>query len=87
MCLVLLALFLSPSWPDPNVQFGQVAAVTVDKHGQVVVFHRGSHVWDGLTFDDNDNYLKKELGPVNEDPVVVLDPVSGKVIKSWGKGL
>lgn len=80
-------LTFSSSWPDPTIKFGQVAAVTVDQHGQVVVFHRGKHVWGGGTFDNYDNYQRKEDGPVNEDTVVVLDPHSGAVIKSWGKGL
>lgn len=80
-------LTLSPSWPDPSLKFGQFSAVTVDKHGHVVVFHRGPHVWDGNSFDTNDNYMKKEEGPIQEDTIVVLDPVTGKKIKSWGKNL
>ncbi|KAE8748223.1 hypothetical protein FOCC_FOCC005062 [Frankliniella occidentalis] len=80
-------LVWSKSWPAPTVQFGQVAAVSVDQRGQVVVFHRGPHVWNGETFDNQDNYQKKEDGPVNEDTVIVLDPRSGSIIKSWGKGI
>lgn len=82
-----LELTFSSSWPDPSIKFGQVAAVTVDRNGRVVVFHRGPHVWGGGTFDGYDNYQRKEDGPVNEDTVVVMDPQSGVVVKSWGKGL
>ncbi|KAK3914351.1 Peptidyl-alpha-hydroxyglycine alpha-amidating lyase 1 [Frankliniella fusca] len=80
-------LVWSEKWPASNVRFGQVSAVSVDKHGQVVVFHRGSHVWNAETFDIEDNYLRKEDGPVDEDTVVVLDPNTGSIIKSWGKGI
>lgn len=78
---------MSPKWPDPSVKFGQLAGVAVDKYGQVVVFHRGSHVWDGSTFDIHDNYMKKEEGPVHADTVVALHPVSGVILKSWGKDM
>lgn len=76
---------VSPRWPDPSVNFGQIAAVTVDKDGHVVIFHRGPHVWDALAFDQNDNYMPKDKGPIDEDTVIVLDPDSGKVLKSWGR--
>lgn len=84
---ILADLTFLSSWPDPSVKFGQVAAVTVDRQGKVVVFHRGTHVWGTQTFDEYDNYQRKEDGPVNENTVVVLDPQSGAVLKSWGKGL
>lgn len=28
-------------------QFGQISAVDIDSKGNVVIFHRGNHVWDG----------------------------------------
>lgn len=78
---------VSSSWPDPNLKFGQIAAVHVDQHGQVFIFHRGSHVWDAQSFDTYDSYRQKELGPVQDDTVVVVDPNTGAVLKTWGKGL
>ena len=87
LIFIFAGLVVSPSWPDPNLKFGQIAAVHVDQHGQVFIFHRGPHVWDGGSFDNYDNYKQKELGPVQEDTVYVLDPNSGTVLKSWGRGL
>ncbi|GFS42719.1 hypothetical protein NPIL_536921, partial [Nephila pilipes] len=35
-------------WPSKNLKLGQVAAVTVDHDGNVVIFHRGDHIWNEL---------------------------------------
>jgi len=37
---------LSKNWPISDQNFGQIVAVDIDKDGNVVIFHRGTHVWD-----------------------------------------
>lgn len=34
-------------WPIGANQFGQITAVDIDVDGNIVIFHRGSHVWNG----------------------------------------
>lgn len=35
-----------PGWPIGSNQFGQISGVDVDRDGNIVIFHRGNHVWD-----------------------------------------
>jgi peptidylglycine monooxygenase / peptidylamidoglycolate lyase len=37
----------SDGWPIGANQLGQVTAVDVDDSGKMMIFHRGSHVWNG----------------------------------------
>ncbi|GIY55864.1 peptidyl-glycine alpha-amidating monooxygenase B [Caerostris darwini] len=76
-----------PSWPSKDLKFGQVAAVTVDANGNVVIFHRGDHVWNELTFDDNNNYLLAKHGPIKTSTILVIDSSSGLVLQKWGSDL
>ena len=45
-----LELHVVPDWPSltalQEAKLGQVTGVSVDSKGQVVVFHRGSRIWD-----------------------------------------
>lgn len=38
----------SPNWKLNTDHFGQISAVAINKKGNVVIFHRGDHVWNGL---------------------------------------
>lgn len=67
-----------------DVGLGQVAGVAVDTEGRPVVFHRASRMWDYTTFNATHHYQGE--GPIEEDVVMVLDPHTGDVVKSWGRG-
>ncbi|XP_050687178.1 peptidyl-alpha-hydroxyglycine alpha-amidating lyase 2-like isoform X4 [Eriocheir sinensis] len=69
----------------PELQLGQVSGVSVDPQGRPVLFHRGTRVWDHRTFNVTHHY-QGEDGPLGEDVVLVLDPESGAVVRSWGAG-
>ncbi|XP_055943304.1 peptidylglycine alpha-amidating monooxygenase-like isoform X2 [Argiope bruennichi] len=75
------------NWPAKNLQFGQVAAVTTDHDGNVVIFHRGDHVWDELTFDYYNNYLPIKNGPIKASTVLTIDSVTGALLHQWGSNL
>nr|XP_053628114.1 peptidyl-alpha-hydroxyglycine alpha-amidating lyase 2-like [Cherax quadricarinatus] len=68
----------------PGLVLGQVAGVSVDPLGRPVLFHRGTRTWDYLSFNSSHHY--QEGGPLEEDVVVVLDPDTGEVVRSWGRG-
>lgn len=74
-------------WPESGILNGikQVAGVAVDKFGNVHIFHRGNRQWNELSFDFNNNYLQKNIGPIPIDTIFVLNQHSGKVMRSWGK--
>lgn len=67
------------------LKLGQVSGVSVDPEGHPVVFHRASRKWDHTTFNSTHHFQGQ--GPIEEDVVMVLDPQTGDVVKSWGKDL
>lgn len=75
------------SWPDATKKLGQLAAVTFDVDGNIVVFHRGDRVWDGNTFLTNDVYNQRALGPISQPTVVVFSASSGLVLDEWGRSM
>jgi peptidylamidoglycolate lyase len=62
-------------WPalPAGFQMGEAAGVAVDSHGHVFVFHR-----PGRGFDP------KAADPLTDPAVLMIDDVSGRLIRSWG---
>ncbi|GFV09351.1 peptidyl-glycine alpha-amidating monooxygenase B [Trichonephila clavipes] len=75
------------NWPSKNLELGQVAAVTVDHDENVVIFHRGDHIWNDLTFDDYHNYLLAKEGPIKVPTVMILEASTGLLLRQWGSDL
>ncbi|KAI6178356.1 putative peptidyl-glycine alpha-amidating monooxygenase T19B4.1 [Aphelenchoides besseyi] len=59
-------------------RLGQIAGLTFDRSGNLVVFHRGSRVWDGSTFDQNNQLQSRE--PI-EEPVLLFTTQSREGLK------
>lgn len=77
-----------PDWPASETpKLGQVSGVTINSKGEVLVFHRVNHVWNGQAFDVDNNYLQRERGPISTPTVLVYDPESGAVIQQWGENM
>lgn len=74
-------------WPFGSEMFGQVTAIDVDEHDNVIIFHRGKHVWNELSFDMDNNYRLIDQGPIADATIVVLDPKRQTVVDQWGSGL
>ncbi|XP_077989194.1 peptidyl-glycine alpha-amidating monooxygenase B-like [Glandiceps talaboti] len=79
----LNSLVAVEGWPNKGTVLGQVAGLDTDKKGNVHVFHRASRRWKADSFDELNVFTGDD--PIQEDVVVKLDPVSGKVINVWGK--
>ncbi|XP_041041886.1 peptidyl-glycine alpha-amidating monooxygenase isoform X2 [Carcharodon carcharias] len=50
-------------WPGEKLKLGQVSGVALDSKNNLVIFHRGNHVWDenfylphGISTDKDDNF-------------------------------
>ncbi|KAG8456338.1 hypothetical protein GDO86_002212 [Hymenochirus boettgeri] len=71
----------------PGVKVGQVSGLALDPMNNIVIFHRGDHVWDENSFDRNFVYQQRGIGPIQESTILVVDPNSSKVIKSIGQNL
>lgn len=76
------------TWPMGATTFGQVTAVDVDSvTGNLVIFHRGKHVWNGRSFTMDDKYRLVNEGPIAEETVVTIHPTTQQVLDHWGAGL
>uniref|UniRef100_A0A673TB28 Peptidylglycine alpha-amidating monooxygenase n=1 Tax=Suricata suricatta TaxID=37032 RepID=A0A673TB28_SURSU len=74
-------------WPGVYLLPGQVSGVALDPKNNLVIFHRGDHVWDGNSFDSMFVYQQRGLGPIEEDTILVIDPNNAAVLQSSGKNL
>ncbi|XP_032131385.1 peptidyl-glycine alpha-amidating monooxygenase isoform X5 [Sapajus apella] len=74
-------------WPGVYLLPGQVSGVAVDPKNNLVIFHRGDHVWAGNSFDSKFVYQQRGLGPIEEDTILVIDPNNAAVLQSSGKNL
>ncbi|XP_011895388.1 PREDICTED: peptidyl-glycine alpha-amidating monooxygenase isoform X10 [Cercocebus atys] len=74
-------------WPGVYSLPGQVSGVALDPKNNLVIFHRGDHVWDGNSFDRKFVYQQIGLGPIEEDTILVIDPNNAAVLQSSGKNL
>ncbi|XP_042311153.1 peptidyl-glycine alpha-amidating monooxygenase isoform X5 [Sceloporus undulatus] len=74
-------------WPGVNLKLGQVSGLALDPNSNLVVFHRGDHIWDANSFDSQYIYQQKVLGPIKESTILVLDPNNSAVLHSTGRNL
>ncbi|XP_059865078.1 peptidyl-glycine alpha-amidating monooxygenase isoform X4 [Delphinus delphis] len=74
-------------WPGVYLLPGQVSGIALDPTNNLVIFHRGNHVWDGNSFDSKFVYQQRGLGPIEEDTILVIDPNNAAVLQSSGKNL
>ncbi|XP_055153692.1 peptidyl-glycine alpha-amidating monooxygenase isoform X12 [Symphalangus syndactylus] len=74
-------------WLGVDLLPGQVSGVALDPKNNLVIFHRGDHVWDGNSFDSKFVYQHIGLGPIEEATILVIDPNNAAVLQSSGKNL
>ncbi|XP_023976707.1 peptidyl-glycine alpha-amidating monooxygenase isoform X4 [Physeter macrocephalus] len=74
-------------WPGVYLLPGQVSGMALDPTNNLVIFHRGDHVWDGNSFDSKFIYQQRGLGPIEQDTILVIDPNNAAVLQSSGKNL
>lgn len=76
-----------PEWPRLSRRLGSVSAVAFDPSGNVVIFHRGRHVWNLLSFDDQNRFQQIKDGPIDESTLLMFHNESGALIGEWGANL
>ncbi|XP_036258593.1 peptidyl-glycine alpha-amidating monooxygenase isoform X3 [Molothrus ater] len=74
-------------WTGLDLKLGQVSGLALDPENNLVVFHRGDHVWDENSFDSKFVYQQRGLGPIEQDTIIVLNPSNAKLLHSTGKSL
>ncbi|XP_068278231.1 peptidyl-glycine alpha-amidating monooxygenase isoform X7 [Nyctibius grandis] len=74
-------------WPGLDLKLGQVSGLALDPENNLVIFHRGDHVWDENSFDSKFVYQQRGLGPIEQNTILVLNPSNAKLLLSMGKSL
>ncbi|XP_059395814.1 peptidyl-glycine alpha-amidating monooxygenase B isoform X1 [Carassius carassius] len=74
-------------WPEADLQLGQVSGLALNSDGDLIIFHRGDHRWGMTSFNFNGVYQQKDLGPIQQSTIMVVDPVKGKVLKASGRNM
>uniref|UniRef100_A0A8C8B589 Peptidylglycine alpha-amidating monooxygenase n=1 Tax=Otus sunia TaxID=257818 RepID=A0A8C8B589_9STRI len=74
-------------WPGLDLKLGQVSGLALDAENNLVIFHRGDHVWDENSFDSKFVYQQRGLGPIEQNTILVLNPSNAKLLHSMGKSL
>ncbi|CAH2297107.1 peptidyl-glycine alpha-amidating monooxygenase isoform X4 [Pelobates cultripes] len=75
------------NWPGVNLKLGQVSGLALDANNNLVIFHRGDHIWDANSFDNTFVYQQRGIGPIEENTILVVNPNSSAILKSIGKNL
>lgn len=78
---------LDDKWPSIGTHIlGAVSSVKLDFNKNIVIFHRGDHVWNAASFDPQTNiYTQKNIGPIAVPTILTLDRTSGEIIHGWGE--
>ncbi|CAB4068572.1 PAM [Lepeophtheirus salmonis] len=74
-----------PNWPPKATSdiFGQLSGVSLDVHGNAVIFHRGDRKWNADTFKRNNEYNGDRTKPIPQNTVLTLNS-NGDIINAWG---
>ncbi|XP_053674899.1 peptidyl-alpha-hydroxyglycine alpha-amidating lyase 1 isoform X2 [Anopheles nili] len=75
------------SWPILERKLGSVSAVAIDGAGDIVIFHRASHVWTLSSFDTANRYLEATGGPIDQHTVLRFHHETGQLQQEWGDKL
>lgn len=74
-------------WPEAELQLGQVSGLALNSNGDLIIFHRGDHIWGRDSFDMNGIYQQKDMGPIQQPTIMVVDPVKGRVLRASGRNM
>nr|XP_033785071.1 peptidyl-glycine alpha-amidating monooxygenase isoform X1 [Geotrypetes seraphini]XP_033785072.1 peptidyl-glycine alpha-amidating monooxygenase isoform X1 [Geotrypetes seraphini] len=74
-------------WQGVKLNLGQVSGLALDPNNNLVIFHRGDHIWDQNSFDRNFVYQQRGIGPIEQSTILVVDPSSSTILKSTGRDL
>lgn len=85
--LTLIAHQWDSTWPSTNRRLGIVCAISLDNANNLVVFHRGDHIWDSSTFNNANVYLQGSKGPITDNTIVAYNRNTGSVAYEWGKNM
>ncbi|KAM3847240.1 peptidyl-glycine alpha-amidating monooxygenase isoform 5-T7 [Vipera latastei] len=74
-------------WPGITLKLGQVSGLALDPNNNLVIFHRGDHVWDANSFNNSYVYQQKGLGPIKENTILVVEASTSTILRSRGRNM
>uniref|UniRef100_A0A670YHC5 Peptidylglycine alpha-amidating monooxygenase n=1 Tax=Pseudonaja textilis TaxID=8673 RepID=A0A670YHC5_PSETE len=74
-------------WPGITLKLGQVSGLALDPNNNLVIFHRGDHVWDANSFNSSYVYQQKGLGPIKENTILVVEASTSTILRSTGRNM
>lgn len=75
------------NWPMVSHEFGQVTAVSINREGNPVIFHRGRRVWSAESFNETNHFQQIMEGPIEDSTILTLSVKTGEVIDESGGGI
>lgn len=75
------------NWPHESHEFGQVTAVSINRDGNPVIFHRGHRTWTAESFNATNHYQLIAEGPIEDSTILTLSAATGAVIDESGGGI
>jgi len=66
---------------------GNAVGVTLNKQGNLVIFHRADRVWHRRSFSERTNMFNSSEGVIQNNTIMVIDPTTGNVLGEYGHGL
>lgn len=61
--------------------------MALDVYKNVVVFHRADRIWNAETFDVQNIFQQRNLGPISEKTIITFDRETGNVLNEWGNDM
>lgn len=75
------------NWPHESHEFGQVTAVSINRDGNPVIFHRGHRTWTAESFNATNHFQLIAEGPIEDSTILTLSAATGAVIDESGGGI
>ncbi|XP_012217626.2 peptidyl-alpha-hydroxyglycine alpha-amidating lyase 1 [Linepithema humile] len=68
-----------------QLKLNQISAVSMDRKGNVAIFHRADRIWGPYTFN-TENKFNPNNGPITKNTIVLLDK-NGNIVLEWGRNM
>uniref|UniRef100_A0A1B0DPG5 peptidylamidoglycolate lyase n=1 Tax=Phlebotomus papatasi TaxID=29031 RepID=A0A1B0DPG5_PHLPP len=75
------------SWPSPQIKMNSISAVSLDREGNAVIFHRADRVWGQSTFNLDNEFTQPQLGAIPDSTILAFSRKTGALRYSLGKNL
>lgn len=58
--------------------------MTFDPNGNIVIFHRGSRIWNAQSFSLNNTFNQRNEGPITDTTIIAFNKNNGEIVYEGG---